>query len=443
MKGALVKELYILKTTRMIPLIIIYVASFILSLVLRKVSFSLCMHILLFVAPLIHTSKDERYGWSSFDKVLPISTAKRVAARYIICTGELLILNVFYAVTCVMIGDLRSIVIFNYFVQSFFIGALALSLILFLCYKLRHGVRTALVIVSVIVFSVFSCSVNIYIGTVALYVLEPWFAWVSLTSGFAFLGFSYILSVIAETTKAERNRKMRKTMALIASGLIVTACVCTCVLGVRGRIVPEPILDIESVIMLDSKSENPLLHNVRKRSNHQNLSSIEMYDALRKLADKKIVSVNEEERVQLLEQADFKAVRGINNFFFSVGEDEMAFSSKYNTLRGYNFYDGFSLNSDCSTKYIPVNDNSEMSFDTQAFEKGMSELALIDLLEEKEIPIYQMDENGGTEWTFRTYTVYIAYENINTKEIFYGEVFFEFTNGELAECNSGLLSNMA
>ncbi len=437
MKGALLKELYVLKSSRMIALIIVYAASLILSLVFKTFLLGICMHILLFIAPLIHASKDDRHGWSSFGKALPVSVAKRVGARYIVCIGELLFLNIFYTVTCMIMGAAQIGVMLKYSVENFFVGALALSLILFLCYKLRRGARTALVIVAVVVFSAFGDSANIHIGTFALYMLEPWFAWVSLISGCALLGISYILSVRAETEKVERSCTMRKTMAIIVSTLAVTACVCVCLLGVRGRLVPEPILDIDSFVMLDTDSRKPFLHNVRKRSNRQTLSNAEMYDALRELTDKKIVQGSVEETVRMLEQAGFKAIRGINSFLIDPGE--MAFSSKYDTLTGYIFYDGFSLNSACSAKYVPVNDNSEMSFDTQEFKIGISETELINLLEEKDIPIFIMDEEGGTKYTFRTYTVYIAYENVNTKEIFFEEVFFRFENGKLDECESGLL----
>ncbi|MBQ8027543.1 MAG: ABC-2 transporter permease, partial [Clostridia bacterium] len=82
MKGALIKELYAFKASRMIALIIVYAVVILLSVLFPTPWFSLVLFVLAFVAPLTYASNDERYGWKGLVKALPVSTAKRVAARY-------------------------------------------------------------------------------------------------------------------------------------------------------------------------------------------------------------------------------------------------------------------------------------------------------------------------------------------------------------------------
>ncbi len=436
MKGLLKKELYVLKSTRMIALIIIYAAALVISLVLKMVSLTYLMHVLLLIAPVIAASKDERYGWSDFAKALPVSTAKRVGARYIVCVSELLVLDFFTLIICELLNASSHIAIINYIVQMFFIGALALSVVMFLCYKFRRGARIVATIITISAFSWAVSSAALFGGVSAIYALEPWFAAVSAVSGVALLGVSYMLSVRAQTAKAERRPVMRKTLSASLCALAVAACVCTCVLGVRGRLVTEPIFDIEYFATYSSKQYNEMKlfrlfkHNIRKRSNQQVLSNIEMYDALRKLAGKKTVSSSVEETSAVLEKAGFKASRDIG-FFIDLAE--MTYSSKYDTLSGYRFSDGsFALNSCCPSKYVPVNDNSEMTFDDTSFEKGMNELEFLNRMEEKDIPIYSMREEeycaGRSE---RYYFSYISYENVNTKEVLFSGLTFNFVNGKL------------
>ncbi len=438
MKGLLRKELYVLKSTRMIALIVAYAVSLVLSIIFKTVFLTLTMNVLLLIAPLISASKDDRYGWGNFSKALPVCAAKRVGVRYIVCVSELLILDVYNLLMCKVLYASSDVAILNYVSMIFFIGSLALSIIMFLCYRLRRGARIASVIVAVVVFSWLVNSSGLFVGVTALYVLEPWFAAVSVASGFALLGISYMLSVRAETAKAERRPVMRKTLLSVVVGFVVTACVSVCVLGLRGRLVAEPILDIET-FAISYKTSNyatRFLHNVRKRSNQQTLSSTEMYDTLRKLAGKKIAQENVEATKEVLEQAGLMKQ---NAFDFFWGEDAIIYLSKYETLTCYEFsYGEVSLNSSCSSKYVPINDNSEIGFDTESFEIGTDELELINTLEEKDIPIFSMSEEYG-EVNIRNYTVYTAYENVNTKELFFEEILFRFIDGKLSECTEDLL----
>ncbi|MBQ8027335.1 MAG: hypothetical protein IJ261_04380, partial [Clostridia bacterium] len=93
-------------------------------------------------------------------------------------------------------------------------------------------------------------------------------------------------------------------------------------------------------------------------------------------------------------------------------------SSKYETLNGYYYSSCVTLYSDCQAKYIAVTDNSEIDFDREGFESGISELELLNLLEEKGMTVKEFCEDSYYYGpAYREYTVYIVYENVLTKEL--------------------------
>ena len=75
-----------------------------------------------------------------------------------------------------------------------------------------------------------------------------------------------------------------------------------------------------------------------------------------------------------------------------------------------------------------------MLFDGEEFESGISEEEFISLLEEKDMPVREFYEDAYYYGSvYRTYTVYITYENVLTREIFIDNVTFKVQDGKL--CN--------
>ncbi|MBQ3497665.1 MAG: ABC-2 transporter permease [Clostridia bacterium] len=436
MKGTLIKELYALKSSRMIALIIVYAVVILLSILVSTPWFSLILFVLSFTAPLTYASNDERHGWKNIVKALPVSTAKRVAARYIICCAELLLATVVASVLNIVPGNKFLANAVNETVILFFIGALGMASVLLVSNIPQRGLRIPMGILAVITFSewvflLFMDTAYWVVGIKAILAFEKWMIAVVLLAGVAVMFISYLLTVHFSTQKLERKPKMKKSIAATAICLGVAACLSTAVLGVKGRLVPEPMMDIDTFVEYKDEFGSILLYNVRKTSNQQNLSKIEMNEAIRKLAGKEVCGDDIEQRRAVLEQAGFKV--WISDEFLA-GYDDLEFSSKYGTLAGYSYSDSFSIYSDCPAKYVAVTDKKEMVFDDDDFASGISEAEFINLLEEKDMPVREFYEDAYYYGSvYRTYTVYIAYEIIGTNEIFIDNVTFKVQDGKL--CN--------
>lgn len=436
MKGTLIKELYTFKANRMISLLIVYAVTIILSIIFTTPWFSLILFALAFVAPLNYALHDERHGWKNIVKALPVSTAKRVAARYIICCAELLLATVVTSVFNILPGNKFLANAVNDTVILFFIGALGMASVLLVSNIPQRGLRIPMGILAVITFSewvflLFMDTAYLVVGFKAILAFEKWMIAVVLLAGVAVMFISYLLTVHFSTQKLERKPKVRKSIAATAICLGVAACLSTAVLGVKGRLVPEPIMDIDTFVEYKDEFGSILLHNVRKNSNQQSLSKIEMNEAIRKLAGKDVCSDDIDLRRAVLEQAGFKVWFSDD---FLAHHDELEFSSKYGTLAGYSDTDSYSIYSGCPAKYVAVMDNDDMLFDGEEFESGISEEEFISLLEEKDMPVREFYEDAYYYGSvYRTYTVYIAYENVLTREIFIDNVTFKVQDGKL--CN--------
>lgn len=442
MKGTLIKELYTFKANRMISLLIVYAVTIILSVIFTTPWFSLILFVLAFVAPLNYALHDERHGWKNIVKALPVSTEKRVAARYIICCAELLLATVVTSVLNIVPGEKFLANAVNDTVILFFIGALGMASVLLVSNIPQRGLRIPMGILAVITFSewvflLFMDTAYWVVGIKAILAFEKWMLAVVLLAGVAVMFISYLLTVHFSTQKLERKPKMKKGIAATAICLGVAACLSTAVLGVKGRLVPEPMIDFDTFLNFDSfidtddKTVVSLLYNYRKTTNHQELSNIEMNEALRKLVGKEIRKEDSEETKSVLKQAGLKAWADES---FLSDLDDLACSSKYGTLYGYYYSSAnFSLYSDCQAKYVAVKDDNEMDFDREGFESGISELELLNLLEEKGMPIREFSEGTyyyGAE--YREYIVYIVYENVTTKELEIDCVTFIVEDGKLS-----------
>ncbi len=441
MKGALIKELYAFKASRMIALIIVYAAVIILSAFFPTPWFSLVLFVLAFVAPLTYASNDDRHGWKTLVKALPVSTAKRVAARYIICCAELLLATVVTAVFNIVPGDKFLANAVNDVVMLFFIGALGMASVLLVSNIPQRGLRVPMGVITVITFSewvflLFGDTFYWFAGFKAILVFEKWIIPLVVLGGALLLVLSYLLTVHFSTQKFDRRPKVRKTIAATAACFGVIVCLSAAVLGVKGRLISEPMIDFDtflnfnSFIDTDDKTVIHLFYNYRKTTNRQELSNIEMNDVLRKLAGKEILKEDSGETKSILEQAGLKAWTD-EGLLSDIGD--LACSSRYGTLYGYYISGGFSLYSDCQAKYIAVTDESEMDFDRSGFESGISELELLNLLEEKEMPVREFCEDTyyyGAE--YREYIVYIVYENALTKELKIDYVTFIVEDGKLS-----------
>ncbi len=436
MKGALIKELLTFKANRMISLLIVYAVTIIISIIFTTPWFSLILFALAFVAPLNYALHDERHGWKNIVKALPVSTAKRVAARYIVCYAELLLAMAVTLVFNILPGEKFLVNAANDSVMLFFIATFGMASILLVSNIPQRGLRVPMGILAVLTFSewiflLFTQTFGWFVGFKAILVFEKWMIPVVIVAGIAFIFISYLLTVHFSTQKLERRAKVRKGIVATSVLVGVVACLSTAVLGVKGRLVPEPMMDIDTFVEYKDEFGSILLHNVRKTSNQQSLSKIEMNEAIRKLAGKEVCGDDIEQRRAALEQAGFKV--WISDEFLA-GYDDLEFSSKYGTLVGYSYSDSFSIYSDCPSKYVAVTDKKEMVFDDDDFASGISEAEFINLLEEKDMPVREFYEDAYYYGSvYRTYTVYIAYEIIGTNEIFIDNVTFKVQDGKL--CN--------
>lgn len=435
MKGALIKELLTFKANRMISLLIVYAVAIILSSIFTTPWFTFILFVLAFVAPLNYALHDERHGWKNIVKALPVSTAKRVAARYIICYAELLLATVVTSVLNIVPGNKFLANAVNDTVILFFIGALGMASVLLVSNIPQRGLRIPMGILAVITFSewvflLFMDTAYLVVGFKAILAFEKWMIAVVLLAGVAVMFISYLLTVHFSTQKLERRAKVRKSIVATAVLVAVMACLSTAVLGVNGRLVPEPMMDIDTFVEYKDEFGSILLYNVRKNSNQQSLSKIEMNEAIRKLAGKQVCGDDFEQRRAVLEQAGFKV--WISDELLD-SYDDLEFSSKYGTLAGYSYSDSYSIYSDCPAKYVAVTDNDDMVFDGEDFESGISEEELINLLEKKDMPVREFYEDAYYYGSvYRTYTVYIAYENVLTKEIFIDRIEFKVEEGKLS-----------
>ena len=437
MKGALIKELLTFKANRMISLLIVYAVAIILSSIFTIawftfMWFTLILFILAFVAPLNYALHDERHGWKSIEKALPVSTAKRVAARYIVCIAEMLLAVVVMSVFNILPGEKFLVNAANDAVLLFFIGMTGTAAILLISNIPKRGLRVPMGILAVIAFTdgILALLMGGFAGFKALMVFEKWMIPVVLIAGIAFIFISYLLTVHLSTQKLERRAKVRKSIVATAVLVAVMACLSTAVLGIKGRLIPEPMMDIDTFVEYKDEFGSILLHNVRKTSNQQSLSKTEMNEAIRKLAGKEVCGDDIEQRRAVLEQAGFKV--WISDKLLD-SYDDLEFSSKYGTLEGYSYSDSYSIYSDCPAKYVAVTDKKEMVFDDDDFASGISEAEFINLLEEKDMPVREFYEDAYYYGSvYRTYTVYIAYENVLTKEIFIDRIEFKVEEGKLS-----------
>ncbi len=433
MKGALIKELLTFKANRMISLLIVYAVAIILSSIFTTPWFTFILFVLAFVAPLNYALHDERHGWKNIEKALPVSTAKRVAARYIVCIAEMLLAVAVMSVFNILPGEKFLVNAANDTVLLFFIGMTGTAAILLISNIPKRGLRVPMGILAVIAFTdgILALLMGGFAGFKALMVFEKWMIPVVLIAGVAFIFISYLLTVHLSTQKLERRAKVRKSIVATAVLVGVVACLSTAVLGVKGRLVPEPMMDIDTFVEYKDEFGSILLYNVRKTSNQQSLSKTEMNEAIRKLAGKEICGGDVDSRRAALEQAGFKVWFSDD---FLAHHDELEFSSKYGTLAGYSDTDSYSIYSDCPAKYVAVTDNDDMVFDGEVFESGISEEEFINLLEEKDMPVREFYEDAYYYGSvYRTYTVYITYENVLTREIFIDNVTFKVQDGKL--CN--------
>ncbi len=179
MKGTLIKELYTFKANRMISLLIVYVVTIIISIIFTTPWFSLILFALAFVAPLNYALHDERHGWKNIVKALPVSTAKRVAARYIICCAELLLATVVTSVFNILPGNKFLANAVNDTVILFFIGALGMASVLLVSNIPQRGLRIPMGILAVITFSewvflLFMDTAYLVVGFKAILAFEKW-----------------------------------------------------------------------------------------------------------------------------------------------------------------------------------------------------------------------------------------------------------------------------
>lgn len=436
MKGALVKELYAIKNNRLIVLLCFYLILIPLCILLRGSGLIIPLYTLAFVAPLSYASHDDRHGWNDFAKALPYKREQRVGARYLVCGAEMLLPIILQVLLDKILGRSFNIAIVHQSVIHFFISSLALAVILFVCYRFSRGLRRLLAILSAVVFSLILDGgiFDLYAGIRAIYVFEPWFVFVTVAAGVYFIAISYMLSVRSQMPGRERRQKMRKGLSVTVCSLAAVACGCVCILGLHGRLVPEPIYsDVEIITEHDNVFVQRFLHDVRKTSNYQKLSQQEMYSVLKNLADKDLQTKNRDEVVTLVEQAGMK-------MWHSSGllseEFEMMGTSRYGTVFCWYSYD-LSVYCGNTAKYVAVTDDSETEFNYDEFRKGISATELIDMLEKKSIPITSFESDYKGE----TYCSYIAYENLTTKEIKLLMIRFELKNGVLENCIGTWIDN--
>ena len=386
MKGALIKDLYTFKASRMWLFIGLFAGSVVGVIFTKFVPLSLPLLIFALTAPIKYAAEDKRCGWDGFAKSLPITNAEGVGARYILCFAEALVSILLMAVlekTVQLSGvfyQSTDLIIISNTVNRFTIVCFTFAFLFITDCLAKGRTRKNISVLSCVASSIiigFIGTIQENMGLPQLYSLEKWLLVAVACVAISIVLLSYFLVLKHKNQKTDKRSKT--AIAVIGALLFLVSCSSFVVLIANKRLVHEKSTDYE----------NFHVEGIYSPSNSQNANRAKVFETLEMLSGRSFVGEDVDIAVEMFENSehtflinkllgDEKIV--LDNFSQEIVKIKHSKDGKITSLK---------VCKDVGAGYLGENVNLE-----KLFSEGMSESELVSQFKKNAIPIYSMEETG-------------------------------------------------